>query len=313
MRKPKEIFINLARLTLFYALLVGPLAQAEKPNTTALKKTEEPKKSWVERNFGMSYNSYFYGPGFGLPLDTPPGLTGVAADTGLSFFNLISLKWKFSERFALDVQFRNQFVVTNGFEFRHQGQRFGISGILLKGEDWSLKGAINSDAPIPAIAGQIPSQRKLLLNPGMFATFNYAPSGSRWSMFALLAPRMWFYSDRNALAVQDIANGGTNNKPEYALFINPSVNYAVTEKLGLRLGTTLEYRKNIGWDSGRRNYMPMEAGVTYDISPKLNIYTYVLTSTPLDDGIRRAQLKTNNPPSWSKTTSINIWLSGTLF
>jgi len=108
-------------------------------------------------------------------------------------------------------------------------------------------------------------------------------------------------------------SGAARSGRETALFINPSVNYAVTEKLGLRLGTTLEYRKNIGWDSGRRNYMPLEAGVTYDISPKLNIYTYVLTSTPLDDGIRRAQLKTNNPPSWSKTTSINIWLSGTLF
>jgi len=298
---------------LFLGFLLGNLSLAETKTKPSLKAEQVPKKSWLERNFGMSYNSFFYGPGFGLPLDTPPGLTGVASDTGLNFFNLVSVKWKFSERFAFDVQFRNQFVVTNGFDFRHQGQRFGISGTLLKGEDWSLNGAINSDAPISAIAGQIPSQRTLLLNPGMFATFNYAPAGSRWSMFALLAPRVWFYRDRNALAVQDIANGGINNKPEYALFINPSVNYAITEKTGLRMGTTLEYRKNIGWDSGRRNYMPVELGVTYDISPKLSVYTYMQTSTPLDDGIRRAQLKTENPPHWSKTTSINIWFSGTLF
>jgi len=176
-----------------------------------------------------------------------------------------------------------------------------------------LSGAVNTDVPISAIAGQIPSERKLLVNPGMFATFSYTPAGSKWSGFALLAPRFWIYSDRNALARQDIRNGGTNAKPEYTVFVNPSVNYAVSSKLGLRLGTTLEYSKNIGWDSPRRNYMPMEFGVTYDIDPKFSLYTYLLTSTPLDDGLRRRQLGTENPPHWTQTASINVWLSGTLF
>jgi hypothetical protein len=270
-------------------------------------------KSWLERNFGMNYNSFFAGPGLGGPLDIPPGMSGAGSDTGLNFFNLVSVKWKFSQRFAFDIQFRNQLVVTNQWEFRHQGQRFGISGTLLKGEDWVLSGAINSDVPLRAIAGQIPSERTLIMNPGMFATFNYAPAGSRWSLFALLAPRMWLYSDRNAVAIQDVANGGINAKPEFSLYMNPSVNYALNEKVGLRLGTVLEYAKNIGWESARRNYMPMEFGVTYDISPKLSVYTYLMTSTPLDDSLRRTQLKTDNPPHWTQTASLNVWLSGTIF
>lgn len=282
-----------------------------KPNTSVL---EEPKKeSWLARHFGVNYNTFFWGPGLATSLDQPPSMTGEPADTGLNFFNLISVKYKTSERFALDVQFRNQVVVTNEPEFRHQGQRLGVSGKLLQGHDWALSGAINSDIPISAIAGQIPSQRKLLMNPGLFATFSYNPAGSRWSAFALLAPRFWLYSDRNALAMQDIRNGGTNAKPEYTFFVNPSVNYALSEKTGLRLGTTLEYSKNIGWDGPRRNYMPMEVGVTYNIDPKFSIYSYLLTSTPLDDGIRRRQLGTENPPHWSQTASINVWLSGTLF
>jgi hypothetical protein len=303
--------------TRFHAVLLvagmlgSSVALPSTENSTEMEKP--PEKNWVERNFGMNYNSFFYGPGLGLPLDLPPGMTGAPADTGLNFFNLVSVKWKFSERFALDVQFRNQLVVTNQWEFRHQGQRFGISGTLLKGEDWSLTGAVNSDVPIRAILGQIPSERTLLVNPGMFATFNYAPKGSAWSLFALLAPRFWLYTDREAVAIQDVANGGTRNKPEYSIYVNPSVNYALNEKVGFRLGTTIEYRKNIGWESGRRNFMPMEVGVTYALSPKFNIYTYLLTSTPLDDSLRRAQLKTDNPPSWTQTASINVWLSGTIF
>jgi hypothetical protein len=231
----------------------------------------------------------------------------------LNFFNLISVKWKFSERFALDVQFRNQLVVTNQWELRHQGQRFGISGKLLKGEDWYVAGAVNTDIPLAAIAGQIPTERTLLLNPGMWAVFEYAPAGSKWSAFALLQPRIWFYRNREALALQDIGNGGINAKPEYTIYINPSVNYAATEKLGFRLGTTLEFSKNIGWNSIRRNYMPMEFGVTYELSKQFSVYTFLIASTPLDDDLRRQQLQTANPPDWTKTASINLWLSGTLF
>lgn len=266
---------------------------------------------WIQRNFGLNYNSFFYGPGLGSPLDVPPGMTGEPSDTGLNFFNLVSLKWKISDRFAADVQFRNQLVLTNEFEYRHQGQRFGVSGTFLKGEDWSFSGAFNSDVPIRAIQGQIPAERTLMFNPGFFSFFNYAPKTSRWSLFALVAPRVWLYRDRQALSVQDALNGGAVNKPEYTVYLNPSLNYAVNDKVGLRFGTTLEYTKFVGFSSIRRNYMPVEFGVTYDIDPMFSVYTYIYTSTPLDDGLREAQGFSAN--SWWKTASIQVWLSGTLF
>lgn len=299
------VVVGLITVSVAWGATEGPATTQEEDKSNTL--------DWIARNFGVNYNSFFYGPGFGLPLSLPPGMSGAPSDSGLNFFNLISVKWKFSERFAFDVQFRNQLVVTNQWEFRHQGQRFGISGQLLKGEDWALSGAINTDVPIGAIAGQIPSERTLIFNPGMFATFSYNPAGSKWSAFALLAPRVWFYGDRNALASQDVDNGGTNAKPEFSIYINPSVNYALTPKVGVRFGTTVDFAKNIGWASARRNYMPFELGVTYDISPKFSIYTYLLTSTPLDDELRKAQLGTASPPSWTQTASINVWLSGTLF
>ncbi len=301
-------------LAILVASMPSRVGAAESPAPASLEETKKTSTlDWIGRNFGMNYNSFFAGPGIGLPLGMPPGMTGEPSDSGLNFFNLVSVKWKFSERFAFDVQFRNQLVVTNQWEFRHQGQRFGVSGKLLKGANWVLAGAVNTDVPLAAIAGQIPSQRTLLLNPGMFATFSYNPEGSRWSAFALLAPRMWVYRDREALALQDVANGGTNAKPEYSIYMNPSVNYAVNEKVGVRLGTTLEFSKNVGWDSLRRNYMPFELGVTYDISKMFSVYTYLLTSTPLDDQLRSLQLGTATPPSWTRTASINVWLSGTLF
>ncbi|MBY0370220.1 hypothetical protein K2X33_06000 [bacterium] len=297
-----------------FLMLGVAVAQAVEEKASEVEQDEKPSTmAWIKRNFGMNYNSFFAGPGLFTPLSETPGYTGAPSDTGLNFFNLISVKWKFSERFAFDVQFRNQLVVTNNWEFRHQGQRFGISGKLLKGEDWSLTGAINSDIPIRAIAGQIPSERTLIMNPGMFAVFEYAPEGSRWSAFALVQPRWWLYANNNAVAVQDVANGGTNNKPEFTINLNPSINYAATDKIGIRFGTTLELAKNIGWASARRGYMPFELGVTYDISPAFSIYTYVLTSTPIDDDLRRQQLGVANPPDWTKTASINVWLSGTIF
>lgn len=297
----------------FILLILCQVSERGLANSTPSIQEKGKSESWFARHMGVSYNSFFWGPGLATSFDQPPSMSGEPADSGLNFFNLVSVKYKYSERFAFDVQFRNQVVVTNEWEFRHQGQRFGVSGKLLKGENWVLSGAVNTDVPISAIAGQIPSERKLLVNPGMFATFSYTPAGSKWSGFALLAPRFWVYSDKNALARQDLRNGGTNAKPEYTVFVNPSVNYAVSPKVGLRLGTTLEYSKNIGWDEPRRNYMPMEFGVTYDIDPKFSLYTYLLTSTPLDDGLRRRQLGTDNPPHWTQTASINVWLSGTLF
>jgi hypothetical protein len=292
-------------------VLLGAVANAA---DTAPALTEDAGPTFLDKlkkNVGMNYNSFFAGPGIGQPLGLNPGFTGEPSDTGLNFFNLVSVKWKAFERIAFDVQFRSQVVVTNGFEYRHQGQRFGISGKFLKGDDWSFAGAFNSDVPIRGIMGQIPTERTLLFNPGFFSFFDYSPKDSKWSLFALVAPRVWFYRDRQALSRQDALNGGTVNKPEYTVYLNPSVNYAVNDKVGIRLGTTLEYTKFIGFNSIKRNYMPMEVGVTYELSKAFSVYTYLLGSTPLDDGLRRDQGFAANP--WYKTISANVWLSGTLF
>lgn len=269
--------------------------------------------NFIKTHFGVSYNSFFSGPGPNMALGYPPAFTGTPGDTGLNFLNIVSVKYKLGNGYAFDIQFRNEVVVTNTPEFRYQGQRFGISGKLLSGTDWSIDGAINTDVPITPIMGQLASQRTLILSPGFFGSFNWEPKKSRWSVFALLAPRMWIYSNQDAVAIQDTFSGGIMNKPQYDFFINPSINYRITEKVGWRLGTTIEFLKNVGWSSIQRNYLPLETGVTWDVSPQFGIYTFFVTSTPLDNGIRAMQLGTSNPPGWLSTASINVWMYGTLF
>ncbi len=289
-----------------------PAASAAAAQSEA-KKSEEPQGTWasIKKNFGVDLNSFWSGPGIGQPLGQSPGMQGTPSDTGLNFFNLVSVKWKFSDRYAFDVQLRNQIVHTNEPEFRWQGQRFGISGKLLKGENWSLSGAINTDLPIPGLMGQINEQRSLLFNPGAFTFFNYRPAGSRWSVFALLTPRFFIYRDRQARSVQDEASGlGAGEKPEYFLIANPSINYQVSEKVGVRFGTTLDFTKNVAWEGPRRNYMPFELGVTWDVTDSISIYPYILGSSPLDDSLRRQQ---GSDRAWYQTVSVGTWVSGTLF
>jgi hypothetical protein len=265
----------------------------------------------LKKNFGVDLNSFWSGPGIGQPLSQSPGMQGTPSDTGLNFFNLISVKWKFSDNLAFDVQLRNQIVHTADPEFRWQGQRFGVSGKLLKGENWSLSGAINTDLPIPGLMGQINSERTLLFNPGAFTFFNYKPKGSRWSVFALLTPRFFVYRDRDARSVQDEASGlAAGEKPEYFLIANPSINYQVSETVGVRFGTTLDFTKNVAWEGPRRNYMPFELGVTWDVTDSISIYPYILGSSPLDDALRRQQ---GSDRQWYQTVSVGTWISGTLF
>jgi len=297
------------------------VAFAAEETTTAAPQVEgaksEAKKedltTWgfIKKNFGMDLNSFWSGPGIGQPISLSPGMQGTPSDTGLNFFNLVSVKWKFSERFALDVQLRNQWVHTVAPKFRWQGQRFGVSGKLLKGDNWSLSGAINTDLPIPGLMGQMNQERTLLMNPGAFTFFSYRPEGSRWSVFALLSPRVFIYRDREAQSVQDAAAGlGEGEKPEYFLVANPSINYQATDTVGLRLGLTLDFSKNVAWESIRRNYMPFEAGVTWDVTDRISIYPYIAGSSPLDDQLRRQQ---GSDRAWYNTVAVGTWISGTLF
>ncbi|MBX9768163.1 MAG: hypothetical protein K2X47_12895, partial [Bdellovibrionales bacterium] len=306
-----------------------PVKASPSPAVTPPLEMREPEPSQTtvlatpkaKAGLGFDLNSFFYGPGIatGAPGDVNPGYDGQPTDVGLYFFNLMSLKWRFSERYAFDVQFRNQLTVTNASEarfFDHQGQRFGISGKLLKGENWSISGAVNTDIPLEIggtkLQGQINSERKLLFNPGAFAFWSYTPPGTRWSGFALLSPRFFIYSDANAVSRQDLKRAEPlAAKPEYFLFINPSINYAVTPRLGIRFGATIDYSKMIAWSGPKRNYAPFELGVTYDVTPTFSIYPYILGSSPIDDYLRKEQGAGNI--DWRQTWSFNIWLSGSLF
>ncbi len=278
--------------------------KGELPQDQAEKKKPFP--------IGMDLNAFFAGPGLGAPIEVAPDLNGLPSDTGLNFWNFISVKYRMTEKIALDVQFQNQVVVTNAWEYRHQGQLFGISGELLSGENWELTGALNTVIPVPGLLGQINQDRGLALNPGAFAFFRYKPADSRWSVFTLLTPRFFFYTDREALSEQDkISERGLDAKPEYQIQINPTINYLFTEKVGGRFGVTIDYSKMVGWSSMRRNYMPIELGVTYDFTSDIQLYTYVWFSSPLDDGLREEQDAGNVP--WWRSTSINLWLLAALF
>ncbi|MBL7714277.1 MAG: hypothetical protein JNL01_02345 [Bdellovibrionales bacterium] len=284
------------------------------------------QKPWFTRNFGMNYNSFFAGPGLtNAARGITPDFFGGDQDTGMYFWNLISVKKKnFIGDLALDIQFRNQLVVNHKVEgeaplqFRHQGQRVGVSGKLLKGKDWVLSGAINTDLPIRAIAGQVNSERTLLLNPGMFATFSWDPAGSKWGFFALITPRVLFYRDRQAKSTQDLnwekkepgRNALATLKPELFLIANPSVSYTFNDKAQARLGVQLDYEKMVGGSGIQRLPMGVELGFGYDVASWLNVYTYLQTSTPLDDTLRA---NAGSTAKWYDTASLNVWFSGNVF
>lgn len=278
--------------------------KAPLPEATETKKKKLP--------IGMDLNSFFAGPGLATPIDQAPDLNGLPSDTGLNLQNFISVKYRATERLALDVQVQNQLVVSNQWEYRHQGQQFGVSGELLAGEDWDLTGAVNTVVPVPGLLGQMNEQRTLLFNPGLFAFLEWAPVDSRWSMFTLLMPRMFFYSDRTALTEQDkLSERGLDAKPEYQIVVNPTVNYAFSEKTGGRFGVTFDYSKMVGWDSIRRNYLPVEFGLTQKLTKDILLYAYTWFSTPLDDDLRAEQGAGDT--AWWKSTSFNLWLTAELF
>lgn len=301
-------------------------SQANAAAPAAQASTAEIKKgSWFTDNFGMNYNSFFAGPALTNAKEAlPPSYFGGPDDTGMYFWNLISVKKKkFIGDLALDVQFRGQIVVNNqtegesALQYRHQGQRVGLSGKLLKGKDWALSGAVNTDLPIRAITGQINSERTLLMNPGMFATFSWDPAGSKWGLFALLTPRVFFYSDRGAKSAQDKkwedSTGGNSlavRKPELILIAAPSVSYTFNEKAQARLGVQLDYEKMVAGSGFQRLPMGVELGFGYDVASWLNVYTYLQTSTPLDDTIRA---NAGSSSKWYETASLNVWFSGNVF
>lgn len=256
---------------------------------------------FIEEKIGLNYFNFWDGPGISS-LDTiTPNELGKPNDDGLSFWNLTSVRYKFTKDVAFDVQNRMQFIHTEKQDARFQGVRVGISGILAQGEIWKINGAVNTD--VPGANGYVAEQRKTIFNPGTFANLTIKPRNSRFSVFALLSPRFFFYSDKEAVEPQwKRAGRSAGQKPEFILATSPSLNYAITDKFGLRSGLDLSFRKLMQdeWGSFRRWPTAWSTGVTYDFNKYLSIYPYIMTYPFDGKGISQ------------QTTSVGMWMSGTI-
>ncbi len=344
----KKSHMRLAANTAIPAKAVEKMAEspevaAQAEGGAATIKAEAPQ-TWQQKmseKFGLNYFVFFDGPGLtNQTSDMTPGVLGQPLDDGLSLFNLVSFKWKFSKSIGLDLQTRTQIIVNRADEsrkpldqFRWQSPRLGISGTLLKGEDWALSGAVNTDLPYsfpqPLGGGNLATQRTVLLTPGMFANFSYTPVNSRFSLFTLLTPRYFLYEDPNAaepnLKDPAVSRGLTaQHKPEFILSLTPTLNYRLNEKSGLRVGTTLDYRKLVLSESNpfdaslstrdtspswRLWATPLTFGYTHDFSRLLNVYAYVQTF-PIEEQRRRAN---GSVARLEEVSSVGMWFSGTVF
>jgi len=284
---------------------------------------------------GISYFSFFAGPGFTQATGTySPNQLGRPSDDGVNFFNLISFKYRFSKSLALDLQTRHTLILNNGTEnpefsaFRWESPRVGLSGTLASGETWSLSGAVNTDFPYfmpEPFSGYTARARTVLFNPGMFASFSYRPKGSRFSIGGVLAPRMFFYSDRTAGEAQLLSGGlSAGNKPELVVAVLPTLNYSLAEKLELSLGATLDYRKQVlsDWNpfqaslasngdstAWRFMAMPLSLGLTYTASSAFTIFPFVQVF-PI--AAQRVNAKTGAQADLLETASVGMWISGAL-
>jgi hypothetical protein len=254
----------------------------------------------VFENFGVNYFSFWEGPSLE---DGQTGRNELSRpmDSGLSLFNLVSVTYRLNERYNLDIQNRVEWIHTQEEEWRFQGIRAGISGSFLKGKDWSLKGALNTD--VPELNGRDAQARTVLFNPGLFAglTWNFAP---KWSLFTILSPRLFFYRDDQAVEPEWLLAGrDPGEKPRAIIQTFPTLNYSFSDKIGLRTGLDVQFRQFVESDAGYLKRWPTSwtVGPTFALNKGLNVYTFVQT-WPFDgNGITQ------------ETASLGMWLSGVVF
>jgi hypothetical protein len=261
--------------------------------------------------WGMNYFSFWEGHS----LDdgkTARNELGGRLDDGLQLFNLISTTYRLNDRYALDLQTRIEHIpITYRGDFkrgqptepswRFQGLRIGISGKLASGEKWSLRGAFNTD--IPELNGRDARFRKTIFNPGLFTGFNYQID-ERWSVYAILAPRIFFYTDDEAVEPEwAAAKRDPGEKPRMILSASPSLNYAITDVTGMRAGLDLSFRQFVESDPMFLKRWPTSAsiGPTFAINKHLNLWTYVM-AWPFD-----------GKKTHMETTSWGAWISGVIF
>lgn len=324
-----KLFGNSVSLAMGVALLWNG-AGAQGAEISAIKPKRGPG------TFGLSYFTFVDGPGLSGNIGVTPNWLGKPLDDGISLFNLVSVKYRVTDGLALDFQMRVQLLLNNGTQsasfqqLRWQSPRIGLSGKLLSGEDWSLTGAINTDFPYvfpsPLGGGFLATQRQVLFNPGLFASFTYQPKGSRWSFFTLVTPRYFLYGDPNAAEPQ-LAQSGLSPqlKPELVLQFSPSVTYAFSETVGIRVGTIIDYRKLVlsGWnplsaslstsDTSSRAWRlwatPLQVGVNLNLGEAMTLYPYLMSYPIAAQRIRRD----GSQASFVETLSLGMWISGTLF
>ncbi len=266
-------------------------------------------KSFKER-LGMGYFFFFDGPNLDRGQDLVTNRTGVTGNPINSYY-IFSFKYKLTDKYNLDFQPGVQHWYTRVPRARFDRLRVGVSGKLWQSGAWTLDGAANSDLPY---FGYTANERTLLFSPGLFAGLSYKPVNSRWSLYTLVMPRVWFYADKDAVEPEWLAGKrDPGEKFESIMQFTPTVNYALTDKLGLRSGIGLDYRKWVKdeWTTWRRWDTPVTAGVTYSFDKALNIYAFV-QSFPLDGGrpgLNRAPLNGFR----RDTSSMGMWISGTFF
>jgi hypothetical protein len=309
-----------------------PISHAENQSITETKSVTEELREIL----GITYFSTLFGPG--LHPDQFaffPNQLGNPDSDGVFLVNQVSFRFKFSKDLALDFQTRfkfnlNNYTQTGNFShLRWEAPRIGLSGKLLTAGDWTLIGAVNTDFPYflpPPLTVYQAVQRTVIFAPGMFASLRYEPKESKWSFFSVLSPRYFLYKDRNVAEPQNAAAGFLpQNKPELIIALQPTLNYALTPRLKFTLGTVIDYRKQVisNWNildasihangsdpAWRLNAIPINLGVTYTFGPALTIFPYISTF-PI--AAQRVDVVTQKQATLLETTSVGMWISGTLF
>jgi hypothetical protein len=286
-------------LLLTMVFFIHPVGMANSFENKLKKELPTEGTAFFDR-FGANYFSFWDGPNIEdgktsrNEMDRP-------VDSGLSLFNLVSVTYKMTDRLALDLQNRVEVIHTNDREIRFEGMRVGISGELLRGDKWSLRGALNTD--MPGLNGRTGKLRKNLFNPGTFAGLNYQIN-SRWSFYSILSPRVFFYSDDNAIEEEWIRAGrSAQQKPRLVLNAGPTINYALNDKTSLRGSLDLSFRQLVADSFGTLKRWPTTAsiGVSHSFNKHVSIYPYIL-SWPLDG--KKIRLS---------TTSVGMWINGVIF
>jgi hypothetical protein len=251
-------------------------------------------------NFGMNYFTFWEGPSL-QDGQTARNDIGRPLDDGLSAYHHLSITYKLTDRINLDQQTRVEHVHTNDEQWRFQGMRLGISGKLLSGDKWSLKGAANTD--IPGLNGRDAGLQTVIFNPGLFAGFHYQ-FNPRWSFYSIVSPRIYFYREKYAVDPQWTQQGRDPGlKRSLEMRASPTINYAINDKVGLRSGLDLNFRSFVKDEVTELNRWPtgLTVGPTFNIHKALNVYAYVQT-WPFD-----GQKMT------METASLGMWVSGVLF